>query len=641
MASSSDSGQPSQYRAVGVVLAIGSGVLIGSSFVFKKKGLLSSQKGHAAGEGVAYLKSPMWWTGMIIMILGELCNFGAYAFVEAIIVTPMGALSVVISSILSHFFLKEKLSLFGWISSIQCLLGASILALNGPEEQSVSTIEGFKHLFLAPWFLAYGGVVLAVAAVLAFWAAPKWGQKSMMPYLGVCSLIGGLSVSCTQGLGAAIVTSIRGDNQFKNWFIYFLLVFVIATLLTEIYYLNVALALFNTAMVTPTYYVTFTFCTLVTSVILYQGLKASASQIITIVLAFAVICTGIVILQMTKVDPRSLANVDERTTLLLEAARQEVDPVAAQTVELGPSGTLRSRRSRRSQRSHRVQSPDPAEGDAAVALSTDDLEAGLRSEDAESDVSLDLIDEKRAIVARTEEPGLDSLRMTGGAIGTIIRARRRATALSAASATRSRSSQLSSVAGAGSIHSGPDRVRSGTRGSSVSPGPGLSTRPSWFNALMARRRADSEANRGREPSTRSAEPSNGAPLSEKAQVSVSTSEVSGLPSILSESPLSSPADSPSRARFLSSTELVGSPLLTPTSADAPRTASVRFQLNMRSAQSAPDVHPGPTALHPSRPILAVSGEEAAAVRSRTMPLSFTPAERLRAEDVLREKPDVS
>ena len=54
---------------------------------------------------------------------------------------------------------------------------------------------------------------------------------------------------------------------------------------------------------------TVTFCTLVSSVILYQGLKASASQIITVVLAFAVICTGIIILQMTKVDPRELTNV--------------------------------------------------------------------------------------------------------------------------------------------------------------------------------------------------------------------------------------------------------------------------------------------------------------------------------------------
>lgn len=29
----------------------------------------------------------------------------------------------------------------------------------------------------------------------------------------MCSLFGGLSVSCTQGLGACIVTSIRGENQ--------------------------------------------------------------------------------------------------------------------------------------------------------------------------------------------------------------------------------------------------------------------------------------------------------------------------------------------------------------------------------------------------------------------------------------------
>lgn len=72
---SSSTSQPPQYRmyvssfsnvfsshicacdSIGVLLAVGSGLLIGSSFVFKKKGLLSSQNGHAAGEGVAYLKS--------------------------------------------------------------------------------------------------------------------------------------------------------------------------------------------------------------------------------------------------------------------------------------------------------------------------------------------------------------------------------------------------------------------------------------------------------------------------------------------------------------------------------------------------------------------------------------------------------
>ncbi|TDL17287.1 DUF803-domain-containing protein [Rickenella mellea] len=372
------SGQPTQYRAVGVVLAIGSGFLIGTSFVLKKKGLLRSQAGHEAGKGVAYLKSVMWWSGMIMMITGELCNFGAYAFVEAILVTPLGALSVVICAILSHFLLKEKLTLFGWIGCVQCILGAVIIALNGPEEQSVSTIKEFKKLFLAPWFLAYGGACIVVALVIIFYFAPRYGKKSMLWYIAVCSLIGGISVSCTQGLGACILTSIRGQNQFKNWFIYFLLAFVTVTLLTEIYYLNVALAMFNTAMVTPTYYVMFTFCTLVTSVILYQGLKASASQIVTIALGFFVICTGIFILQMSKVDPRQL-KVDEHTSILLQATRQETKLAGN-----------------------------------------------------------DNLDEEEKAVEATEEPGMDAVvGRFGGIGGTVVRARRRAT-ITASGAGRSR-----------------------------------------------------------------------------------------------------------------------------------------------------------------------------------------------------------
>jgi hypothetical protein len=62
-----------------VVLAVASGVFIGSSFVIKKKGLLRSQakSGRAAGEGVSYLKDWMWWIGMTMMILGEVFNFVA------------------------------------------------------------------------------------------------------------------------------------------------------------------------------------------------------------------------------------------------------------------------------------------------------------------------------------------------------------------------------------------------------------------------------------------------------------------------------------------------------------------------------------------------------------------------------------
>ncbi|KZP34213.1 DUF803-domain-containing protein [Athelia psychrophila] len=379
---------PANLKIVGVILAIISGFLIGSSFVFKKKGLLASQTVH--GEGVAYLKSPLWWLGMTMMIMGELCNFAAYAFVEALIVTPLGALSVVVCAILSSIFLKEKLSFFGWLGCALCIVGSTVIALNGPNEASVGQIVEFQAMFLAPGFLAYICTLIAISLSIMFYFGPRHGTKSMFWYISVCSMIGGISVSVTTGLGAAIVTTAQGDNQFKHWFIYFLIVFVLTTLITEVFYLNKALALFNTAMVTPTYYVIFTFCSMATTVILFKGLKSSASQIITIVMGFATICIGITILQMSKVDPTTLNKLDRRSTILLQASRQNtaaVDEKDAAGYEdpgidtlrgsFGAIGSIiRANTARRMSRSSRGNSSLRNRTSAAPGRESYDVEAG-------------------------------------------------------------------------------------------------------------------------------------------------------------------------------------------------------------------------------------------------------------------------
>ncbi|GHJ85018.1 hypothetical protein NliqN6_1420 [Naganishia liquefaciens] len=346
-------------KVIGVSLALGSGILIGSSFVIKKKGLLAATRkaGTVAGEGHAYLRNWLWWLGMIMMIVGEICNFVAFAFTEALLITPLGAITIVVCAILSKFFLNESLTFFGWMGCILCILGASILALNAPETQSVSTVPQLQKLWVSPGFLTWAGICIVASGVLAFYFGPRYGKKNMFVYITICSLIGGLSVSTLQGVGAAIMTSIRGDNQFKHWFLYVVTAFTVVTLLTEINYLNKALELFNTSMVTPTYYIIFTTCTMISSFILYQGLKASAVSLITMVLGFLVTCFGITVLQMSKVDPKHFDKLDRRSTMLLAASR------------------------------------NPTEDD-----------------------------EKQEIVAM-EQPGMDALRSGFGAVGSIIRAR--------------------------------------------------------------------------------------------------------------------------------------------------------------------------------------------------------------------------
>ncbi|KAG0222127.1 hypothetical protein BGX31_009332 [Mortierella sp. GBA43] len=330
LGSSSDSATSDPTtKVVGLSLAIGR-FLIGASFVFKKKGLINSTKdGMLAGEGHAYLKSFMWWTGMLMMVAGEVCNFVAYAFVQPILVTPLGALSVVICAILSSIFLQERLNLQGKVGCAQCIVGATIIVLHAPEQAAVKTIQEFQHYMIQPVFLVWMGLIIICSLILVFKAGPKWGKQHMMIYILVCSLIGSLSVVATQGLGAAIVHNIStGEPQFNNWFTYFVIVFMVITLLTEINYLNKALNLFNTAMVTPSYYVTFTSTTIITSAIFYQGFNASVVAIITVCFGFLVICGGVLLLQTSKpVVPLQAPGTS--SDVIGSIAYEELEPTAA------------------------------------------------------------------------------------------------------------------------------------------------------------------------------------------------------------------------------------------------------------------------------------------------------------------------
>lgn len=72
-AAASATTQPASYKVIGVLLAVGSGLLIGGSFIFKKKGLQAAERkfGVAKGEGHEYLKS---WLVRSLLSLQMACR---------------------------------------------------------------------------------------------------------------------------------------------------------------------------------------------------------------------------------------------------------------------------------------------------------------------------------------------------------------------------------------------------------------------------------------------------------------------------------------------------------------------------------------------------------------------------------------
>ncbi len=137
---------------------------------------------------------------MISMIVGEMANFAAYAFAPALVVTPLGALSIIVryiaklgkaadeteclifptchlqqmasvqlshllhllaigllkvgpydcSAILAHYWLNEKLNIFGILGCVLCIVGSITIVLHAPEERTIDSLLEVWQLALQP-----------------------------------------------------------------------------------------------------------------------------------------------------------------------------------------------------------------------------------------------------------------------------------------------------------------------------------------------------------------------------------------------------------------------------------------------------------------------------------------------------------
>lgn len=65
-------------------------------------------------------------------------------------------------------------------------------------------------------FVAYATLVVAMSFVLAVYVAPTHGSTQILVPIGICSLIGSLSVMSCKALGIAIKLTFEGNNQLMN-----------------------------------------------------------------------------------------------------------------------------------------------------------------------------------------------------------------------------------------------------------------------------------------------------------------------------------------------------------------------------------------------------------------------------------------
>lgn len=130
----------------------------------------------------------------------------------------------------------------------------------------------------AAGFLLYAAVVLAATVYLIYGIPFEQQTSSVFPYVAICSIVGSLSVVSCKALGVALKLTFEGDNQLVFPPTYAFLVVVAACVVTQMNYLNKALDLFSTAIVTPIYYVGFTSFTITANMIMFREKQVRGTQ---------------------------------------------------------------------------------------------------------------------------------------------------------------------------------------------------------------------------------------------------------------------------------------------------------------------------------------------------------------------------
>ncbi|KAJ7249447.1 magnesium transporter NIPA-domain-containing protein [Mycena rebaudengoi] len=271
---------------MGLALAVSSSVCIGGSVVLTKRGLNASANGTAASDNLTYLRNPIWWAGM-----STLANFAAYTFAPPVLVTPLAR------SLHLFFLMNEWDTSDGWGCAL-CLLGSVIIVLHAPEDREINTINDFLNFALKTGFLFYCFTVCVVSLVLAYYAAPKYGRKNPVVYIGIASLVGSISV---------MFLTFGGKNQFIYPSTYIFGLISATCIVIQLNYYNKALDSFSVNLVNP-------LATIVASLILFEGFDTTdATNTFSLVCGFIVTFLGVHVLNLSMLEESAIQADDLET----------------------------------------------------------------------------------------------------------------------------------------------------------------------------------------------------------------------------------------------------------------------------------------------------------------------------------------
>ena len=220
----------------------------------------------------SYLRSPLWWIGITLMVTGEAGNFLAYGFAPASIVSPLGVVALISNCIIAPLFLHEKFRKQDLLGIIIAVGGTVTIVLSAQGSNPKLGPEQIWYLIKQWEFLVYLGITLAMMVVLMV-LSNRIGHKLILIDLGLVGLFGGYTALSTKGVASLLSYRLWRTLTFP--ITYLLVAILVVTAILQIKYVNRALQRFDSTRVIPTQFVCFTLGVIIGSAILYRDFESA------------------------------------------------------------------------------------------------------------------------------------------------------------------------------------------------------------------------------------------------------------------------------------------------------------------------------------------------------------------------------
>ncbi|KAI9253938.1 magnesium transporter NIPA-domain-containing protein [Phascolomyces articulosus] len=232
-----------------------------------KAGCLECGGDSDTNNNTRYLRSKVWWLGIILLGIGESGNFIAYGFAPASTIAPLGTTTLISNTILAPLLLDETFRKQDFFGVLLAMLGAAGVVSSTKHRETKLSPELVAAALIQPRSIVFY-LISGVLIVLLTALSPKYGSKNILIDLGLVALYGAYTVIATKSLSSML--NITLYKLFTYAISYILLAALFYTAILQIKYLNKAMQRYDSTAVIPTQFVLFTLSAIAGSAVIYR-----------------------------------------------------------------------------------------------------------------------------------------------------------------------------------------------------------------------------------------------------------------------------------------------------------------------------------------------------------------------------------